>query len=143
MCIVKLLRISIKQKMSYWYSDYFCLPCKDLVNLVVFQQSSFYRPQRSWGKVMFLHVSVILFTGEGSTWAGTPLDRSSPWTGTLPGQVHSPEVHPPGQVHPLPPARARYTPWAGNPPPWEQCMLGDMGNMWAVRILLECILVPF
>ena len=25
----------------------------------------FYRPQRSWGKVMFLHVSVILFTGEG------------------------------------------------------------------------------
>ena len=22
-----------------------------------------YRPQRSWGKVMFLHVSVILFTG--------------------------------------------------------------------------------
>ena len=27
---------------------------------------SFYRPQRSWGKVMFLHVSVILFTGGGS-----------------------------------------------------------------------------
>ena len=25
-----------------------------------------YRPQRSWGKVMFLHVSVILFTGGGS-----------------------------------------------------------------------------
>ena len=25
----------------------------------------FYRPQRSWGKVMFLHVSVILFTGGG------------------------------------------------------------------------------
>ena len=27
--------------------------------------SYFYRPQRSWGKVMFLHVSVILFTGGG------------------------------------------------------------------------------
>ena len=26
---------------------------------------TFYRPQRSWGKVMFLHVSVILFTGGG------------------------------------------------------------------------------
>ena len=26
---------------------------------------SCYRPQRSWGKVMFLHVSVILFTGGG------------------------------------------------------------------------------
>ena len=25
---------------------------------------NFYRPQRSWGKVMFLHVCVILFTGE-------------------------------------------------------------------------------
>ena len=27
---------------------------------------NFYRPQRSWGKVMFLHVSVILFTAGGS-----------------------------------------------------------------------------
>ena len=26
---------------------------------------SFYRPQRSCGKVMFLHLSVILFTGAG------------------------------------------------------------------------------
>ena len=25
--------------------------------------------------------------------------------------------------------------------PQEQCMLGDMGNKWAVRILLKCILV--
>ena len=30
-----------------------------------------YRPQRSWGKVMFLHVSVILFTG-GVCWHTTP-----------------------------------------------------------------------
>ena len=27
--------------------------------------------------------------------------------------------------------------------PQEQCMLGDMGNKWVVRILLECILVSF
>ena len=27
----------------------------------------FYRPERSCGKVMFLHVSVILFTGEGAS----------------------------------------------------------------------------
>ena len=26
---------------------------------------NYYRPQRSWGKFMFLHVSVILFTGAG------------------------------------------------------------------------------
>ena len=43
---------------------------------------TYYRPQRSWGKVMFLHVSVILFGGvsrptprgevEGSGWGGSP-----------------------------------------------------------------------
>ena len=34
---------------------------------ILFQNEFFcyYRPQRSWGKVMFLHVSVILFTGGG------------------------------------------------------------------------------
>ena len=36
----------------------------------------------------------------------------------------------PGQV----PPGTRYT-------PQDQCMLGDMGNKRAVRILLECILV--
>ena len=37
------------------------------------------------------------------------------------------------------------TPPEADPPgpgtPREQCMLGDTGNKWAVRILLECILV--
>ena len=84
-----------------------------------------------WDKVMFLHVSVILFT-RGSTWAGTspgrytPLGRYIPWAGTPPRQVHPPgqvhpqagtlpeqvhplgQVHPPGQVHPSP--LGRYTP---------------------------------
>ena len=32
----------------------------------------FYRPQRSWGKVMFLHVSVILFMGVGGGESGIP-----------------------------------------------------------------------
>ena len=27
------------------------------------------------------------------------------------------------------------------PPPREQCMLGDTGDKWAVRTILECILV--
>ena len=62
---------------------------------------------------MFLHVSVILSTG-GSTWAGTPRAVTPPWESTPP---------PAGM------------------PPLEQCMLGDMGNKRAVRILLECILV--
>ena len=67
-----------------------------------------------WGKVIFLHLCVILFTGGGSAWAGTPLAGTHPQAGT----------HPPWQVHPR-----------------EQCMLGDTGYKRAVRILLECILV--
>ena len=35
---------------------------KSVTNLI---DVNIYRPQRSWGKVMFLHVSVILFTGGG------------------------------------------------------------------------------
>ena len=53
-------------------------------NYDLFTRVCNYRPQQSWGKVMFLHVSVILFTGEVGTAAGT-----------FPGQVH-----PPGQVDP-------------------------------------------
>ena len=58
-----------------------------------------------WGKVIFLHLSVILFTkgeclGRYNPQVGTPprqvhpLATYTPWPGTLPGQV------PPGQVHP-------------------------------------------
>ena len=98
-----------------------------------------------WGKVIFLHLSVILFTGGG-----------------VPGQVHPP-AGPTGQVHP--PSRyttpkrytppGRYTPWqvhppqqvqprtdtplASTPPPSNVCW--DTVNKRAVRILLECNLV--
>ena len=42
--------------------------------------SNFYRPQRSCGKVMFLHVSVILFTGGRGVWQADTLlsGRQSP-----------------------------------------------------------------
>ena len=68
-------------------------------------------------KVMFLHLSVILFTG-GTTLAGTPpRTRYTPRAGTPPGITSPRQVHPqgryiPGQVHPL----GRYTPQAGTPP---------------------------
>ena len=114
-----------------------------------------YRLQTKFAKVMFLHLSVILFTGgvpgqvhppwdqvhppwAGTPWAGTPLGRY-----TSRDQVHPPagippdQVHPPGQEHPPgpdQPPRTRYT-------THRQCMLGDTGNKRAVRILLECILV--
>ena len=116
-----------------------------------------------WGKVILLHLSVILFTG-GSTWAGTPWDRYTPLAGTPPGQVtplgrYTPLAGtPPGRYIPqagTPPWAGIHTPppWAGTPPrqvhplgrytpPQEQCMLGDTGNKRAVCILLEFILVP-
>ena len=74
---------------------------------------TYYRPQRSWGKVMFLHVSVILFTRGGGVcpiacWdtppepeAGTPPQtrgRHPPRPGTPPGTR---DRHPlPGSRHP-------------------------------------------
>ena len=63
----------------------------------------FYRLQTKFAKVMFLHFTRVCLSTGGSTWTGTP-----------PGQVHTP-----------PPAG---TPWAGTPPgqvhPPPQCMLG-------------------
>ena len=78
-----------------------------------------YRPQRSWGKVMFLHVSVILFTG-----------------GVCPIAFWDTQT-PPGTRHTLP---LGSTPLRADPPS-AQCILGDTGNKRAVRILLECNLV--
>ena len=49
-------------------------------------------------KVMFLHLSVILFTGRGSTWAGPPWDQVQP---------PRDQVQPPG---PGTPPGTRYTP---------------------------------
>ena len=96
----------------------------------------------------------------------TPWDQVPPTPTDLehhprPGTPYpqEPGTPPRDQVHPLGPGtppRTRYTPWdqVHNPPPGtrytsplgpgtpsEQCMLGDMGNKRALRILLECILV--
>ena len=90
------------------------------------------RQTEVWGKVIFLHLSVILFRG-----------------GTCPGTPHPQEVHPPGRYSPpagTPPGR--YTPQAGTPhpragtPPCSNACW-DTVNKRAVRILLECILVIF
>ena len=65
-----------------------------------------------WGKVIFLHLSVILFTGGAVPWQ-VPSGRYTPQAGSpLLGRYT-----PPG----------RYTPWAGTPPGRytpHQCMLG-------------------
>ena len=79
----------------------------------------FYRPQRNCGKVMFLHLSVILFTGgvsaqgwylPGGVWADTP-----PGIQTLLGRHPLPSAC--WDTHPLPSVC-----WDIHPP--TQCMLG-------------------
>ena len=92
------------------------------VSLIIYFAKYCYCLQRSCGKVMFLHMSVILFTGDVSH---NPTGRKPPGQTPLGSQ-------PPGQT---PPA---------------QCMLGctqlhsacwDTVNKQVVCILLECILV--
>ena len=57
-----------------------------------------------WGKVIFLHLSVILFTGGGEVPGKVPRPpgRYTPW-----------QLHPPAGTPP-----AGTPPWAGTPPPW-------------------------
>ena len=102
----------------------------------------FYRPQQSWGKVIFSVACVknSVKGGGGGTWAGppgqvhpssryTPLGKYTPWAGTTP-RAGTPLVrYTPRQVH----SQAGTPRMAGTPPP--------MVNERAVRILLECILV--
>ena len=77
----------------------------------------YYLPQTKFGKVMFLHLSVILFMGGG-----------------LPRCMLG---YTPQEQTPL----GADTPHPGADTPPAQCMLGDTGNKRVVRILLECILV--
>ena len=67
----------------------------------------YFLPQRSWGKVMFLHVSVILLGGGGSAplhagihtspgpEAGTPREQTPPWDQAPPMSRPSQEQNPP------------------------------------------------
>ena len=104
------------------------LPCCHWINLHSFNCFSPFMQEylppatKLGGKVMFLHVSVILFTGGGC------LPQSM--LGCTPRRT-PPRETPPGR----PPQEDTRN------PPLEQCMLGDTGNKRAVYILLECILV--
>ena len=77
-----------------------------------------YRPQRSWGKVMFLQVSCdsVHVGGGYLTWSGGCVPDQVP---LLPGTPPSDQVPPQDQVHPPGPGtppRTRYTPRPGTPP---------------------------
>ena len=78
----------------------------------VFEKLNFYRPQRSWGKVMILHVSVILFTGAGlphCILGYTPPPSLGPEAGT-------PLRREEGTIHPGPDPGTPQGPEAGTPP---------------------------
>ena len=89
---------------------------------------------------MFLHVSVILFTGGGCVsqcmLGYTP---PGPEADTPRGQTPHSADNPLEQTPPPGPGAENLPPPGADPP--AQCMLGDTGNKRAVRILLECILV--
>ena len=80
-----------------------------------------------WGKVIFLHLSVILFIG-GVPGQVHPPGQVLLWAGTPPGRCTQCR-YTPRQVHPQAgkPPLGRYTPQAGTPPgryTSQQCMLG-------------------
>ena len=83
-------------------------------NIFMSHLNNNHRPQQSWGKVMFLHVSMILFRG-----GSAPLHAG----------IHT---QPPGTRGRHPPPGTRHTPWGADPPdqatPPPQCMLGRYGQ---------------
>ena len=109
--------------------------------------SNIYCPQWSWGKVKFLHMSVILSTqglphplpGADTpqadtplgrtlpTWADTPLGRHHPCVDTIPGQAPPWQDTPHWQTPPWADTHPNRHPWADNPwadTPSAECMLG-------------------
>ena len=87
----------------------------------------FYRPQRSWGKVMFLLVSVILFTGGVCILARTEADPPQTPPGSSPQpqkETRKTPIKKPGRPPPRKkPGRTPLLPGRGQEdPPLEQCM---------------------
>ena len=85
-----------------------------------------YRPQRSWAKVMFLQVSVILLTGEGLPQCMLGCQTPPPRPGRSHQTGHTPlgQADPPWtrQTHPppgpgRPPSDQADTPWTRQTPP--------------------------
>ena len=98
-----------------------------------------YRPQRSWGKVIFSVACVKNWAGTPP--AGTPPARYTPQAGTPPagtpphGQVHPQAGTPPWQVHPP----AGTPPWQVHPHSsacWEiRATSGRYASYWNAFLL--------
>ena len=86
---------------------------------------------------MFLHMSVILFTGGGVPGPGTPPGTRSPLR-----QVHTPGTRytPPDQVHP---PWTRYTPTPGpGTPPGDGYCCGRYASYWNAFLFLITFAFP-
>ena len=98
----------------------------------------YYRPPRSWAKVMFLQASVILSGGRVSGRENPP-SRETPPAGRPPGRQMPRDQTPRDQTpHRRQTPPRRQTPWHQTPP---GSRLQHTVNERSVRILLECILV--
>ena len=122
---------------------YILLMRRDVIN-----QSMSYLPPANevWGRVIFLHLSVILFKGVclSACWDTTPRAMHTPgpcntpsWThATPPSRTHAPPrpMHSPGLCT---------TPQDHAPPPPVQSMLGDTVNVSIAMYCgqLQCILL--
>ena len=92
----------------------------------------YYRLQRSWDKVMFLQVSVILLMGGGGTSPSlqeqTTPPRADPPRADPPGSRHLPGVdHPPGSRH-----------HPGSKPPWSRPPWADTPRPACCEIRSTC-----
>ena len=114
----------------------------------------FYRPQRSWAKVIFSQACVCPREGGCLTQCmlgyPPPRSRHPPWEQTPPQTMHPPGSRPPRTSTPLDQATppTRHLPEADTPPPGRRhppgkqtAALQHTVNERPVRILLECILV--
>ena len=105
------------------------------------QREYFYRPQRSWAKVIFLQASVILSTGgvSASVDAGIPPPRSRHPPGSRhPGSRHPPEQTPTGADTPPKETPAYGQRAAGtHPTGMHSCLF----KFWRTKVLFVRLLI--
>ena len=111
----------------------------------------YYRPQRSWAKVMFLQASVILSTGGGRvSGRENPPGRETPPAGRPPGRQTPLAGRPPRDQTPLgpdPPTGGRLPPREADPPGTRplrkadssiRSMSGRYASYWNAFLCGEC-----
>ena len=101
------------------------------------QREHFYRPQRSWAKVMFLQASVILST-TGRCLPQWMLGYHPPGADTPPGSRHPPGADPPRSRHPPKETPAYGQRAAGtHPTGMHSCLF----KFWRTKVLFVTLLI--